>query len=81
MRLEPGHAVNVQDPEVAQPAPAHAAVDNELGRGPVLVGHGDGRVGLSGRWAAPISGWYLPLKRVVGLELQGVQVVQIPGIT
>ena len=78
MRFEPGHAVNVQDPEVSQPAPAHAAVDDELGRGAVLVGHSDGRVGLSGRRAAPVSGRDLPLERVVGLELKGVQVVQIP---
>ena len=77
-RFVPGHGVDVEDPQVPQPAAAHAPEDDELGVGPVPVRGGHGRVRLPRRRAGPVTARNIPLHHVgVGAELQSIQIVQI----
>ena len=64
LRLRPGHRVNVEDPEVSQPAARHASVDNEAGIAAVLVCVGGGGVGFPRRRRLPVAAGDVPLHAV-----------------
>ena len=71
----------MEDPEVGQTTAGHAAVDDEARVGPVLVGVGTGRVGLSRGRSLAVTAGDVPLHYVrVGPDLQGVEVIEISVI-
>lgn len=75
----------IESPEVAQTAAAHASVDDEVGGAPaVLLAHVHvGRVRLARRWRRAGSRGKLPRQSIVevgGLQLQYVEIVQVPRV-
>lgn len=73
---------NIHEPQVPEATPAHASVHDELGVLVVLVHEARAGVGLPGRRGHAHRLRQVPAQRVrVRLELQHVQIIQVPTIT